>query len=79
LLELPKALYVNGFEGPETLALRVDRLLADAVCFFATFVIGVLSASRRILTICSSLNRLFLMASSFQKAILSDIKRSKNP
>jgi hypothetical protein len=31
LLELPKAIYVNGFERPETLAPRVDRLLADAV------------------------------------------------
>ena len=33
-------------------------------CFFAASVTGDLSASRRILTICSSVNRLFFMGSS---------------
>jgi hypothetical protein len=63
LLELTGPLDVGRFQRPEPLSPRVDRLITDAV-LLATSAIGRWSASRRITTICSSVNRAFFMTPS---------------
>jgi hypothetical protein len=54
-LELLQALHVVRLHRAEALAPAVDRLLAHP-CFFATAATGPRSASRKIVTICSSVN-----------------------
>src|SRR5690606_3797706 len=54
------------------------RVCSLTPCFLATSATGALSASRRILTICSSVNRDFRMGSSLVGAILSSLGWSEN-
>ena len=63
LLQLPQPLDVGGLQRAEVLPPAVDRL-ALTPCFLATSGTGFSSASRRIVTICSSVNRVFFMAPS---------------
>jgi hypothetical protein len=60
---MTQPLHVRRLELAEALAPLVDRLLADPV-LLGDFRTGDASASRRIFTICSSVNRVFFMASS---------------
>ena len=63
LLELPEPLHIRRLQPTESLSPDIDRLLGDP-CFLATSATGILSASRRIFTIWSSLNRLLRIGSS---------------
>lgn len=57
----------------------MDALAIVEARRLATSATGAWSASRRIFTICSSLNRVFFMAPrSLARAIFSRIKRSDN-
>lgn len=77
LLQLLQTLDVVGLQRAKTLAPQVDRLLAELV-LAATSATGLASASRRILTICSSVNRLFFISSLFAMgAIVSSFNRSE--
>ena len=65
-----KPLYIHRLELPKALAPGVDRDVADPVPL-ATSDAGALSASRKILTICSSDNLAFFMVHSLPEGTLS--------
>jgi hypothetical protein len=69
-----ESLHIDRLQLPEILPPGVDRLFADLV-FLAAAATEVRSASRRIATICSSLNRLFLIG--FSLASKSHLSRNQ--
>jgi hypothetical protein len=77
LLELPQAIDGGRLERAEVLPPPIDRLAADAV-LLATSGTDFSSASRRLVTMCSSVNRVFFMRSSWvEGAILSGFSWSE--
>ena len=78
--EFAQPFHISGFELAEPPTPHIDCLLAD-LCFFETSTIGPRSASRRIATICSSVNRAFFISSSLreQGTILSSYERIEEP
>jgi hypothetical protein len=78
LLQCLEMLDVIAAHVAKPLAPTVDALLADSMAL-GNLGIGALSASRNILTICSSLYRLFFIAPFLLGAIFSNFYWSENP